>query len=102
MSSFYPEIPTSNYCYTKFPRLPDGRHCSPCPVCQAHEISWRDLTSKGRSSEGCNHEYPHIEFACGGIYREVAPGIWGGKCWARKEQQLLQFSEVSQEQAASF
>jgi hypothetical protein len=65
-----------------------------CPVCGAHYKSFRTLA--GHESQWHDHKTmpstPYIAYECGGMYREVEPGFWSGRCRAVKRQQELKLT----------
>jgi hypothetical protein len=71
-----------------------------CPICEAAQGSWRsasDLTDYSHDDPGgsrfCLYEFPHVAFRCGGVLREIRPGVWTGQCGKQMVQRTLAFAE---------
>jgi hypothetical protein len=99
MNTIYPEMPGEptfiNNCGWKWPAwIQNNIAIESCPACGSDWVTSRPLS--GQTHRNSNFPefqvlpYPHFQFACGGIWREI-DGRWVGKCWARKTRQLFLF-----------
>jgi hypothetical protein len=94
MSTLYPKLPVEPL--DRNGHYPDSLHDLPngtCPVCKVH---WTTIRSYAGSCafHSDMHKlaippFPHLAYACGGIWRDIGSGYWEGKCWAMKTRQLL-------------
>jgi hypothetical protein len=76
-----------------------------CPICGMRWYAHRNVDGKeyqnSNSGETYNvwqslmdkMPYPHIRYGCGGAWRDLGDGYWGGRCWATKTQLVLEFAE---------
>ena len=100
MSTLYPSLPSEptyiNDGGWEWPEWVKDKG-SGCPVCGAEWRTSRPLTLQPHSIDKEKYHdipsYPHFSFACGGIWRDLGEGFWGGKCWAKKKQLELTLTE---------
>ncbi len=91
MSQYYKPIPLA---MDKAGRYPEEVHRNiHCPVCGVWFLSCRSYNGD------CNFDsnkidradvpaYPHIEYCCGGMYRDLGHGCWEGRCGGDRTKQL--------------
>jgi hypothetical protein len=96
MSTLYPSLPSLPLCASgAWPQAyiskPRNRRDS-CPICGAAFVSNRSMkqliSSRNEAKYGQPPLFPHKRYACGGYYRDLGDGTWGGQCLAPKTKQL--------------
>jgi hypothetical protein len=96
MSTLYPRLPVEPQ-EMGYPAALHELDNGKCPVCKRHWITIRSYeggcAEYGSVWKDFTLPYPHVQYSCGGVWRDWGDGYWEGKCWAGKSQKFIVFQE---------